>query len=83
MPMKPSRVCNWLDDIITPSGNALTKSQFCVSVMDWLGTIGDRIDTRPAPSKIDAITPLSMSTIVEGVGGLQEMGDYLRKFIPV
>ena len=44
--------------------------------------IVDRLGTRPAPSKIDAITQLSRSNTVEEVRVLLGMIGYLRQFVP-
>jgi hypothetical protein len=33
----------------------LPKSEFCFSVVEWLGMVIDRSGVRPAPSKIEAI----------------------------
>ena len=49
---------------------------------EWLGMTIDCHGTRPAPSKIDAITQLSRPTTVEDVRVLQGMNGYLRQFIP-
>ena len=58
------------------------KSDFCFSVVEWLGMIIDCFDLRPAPSKIEAITQLSQSSTVEDVRVLLEIAGYLRKFVP-
>ena len=60
----------------------LPKSEFCFSVVEWLGMIIDRFGIRPAPSKIEAITQLSQSLAVEEVRMLLGIDDYLRKFVP-
>ena len=44
--------------------------------------IVDRLGTRPAPNKIDAITQLSRPNTVEGVRVLLGMTRYLRQFVP-
>ena len=43
--------------------------------------IVDRLGTRPAPSKIDAITQLSRPNTVEEVQVLLGMTGYLRQFV--
>ena len=50
--------------------------------MELVGTIVDRLDTRPAPSKIDAITQLSRPNTVEEVRVLLGMTGYSRQFVP-
>ena len=55
---------------------------FCQSVMEFVGVIVDRLGTRPAPSKIDAITQLSRPNTVEEVRVLLGMTGYLRQFVP-
>ena len=60
----------------------LPKSEFCFSVVKWLGMAIDRFGITPAPSKIEAITQLSQPSAVEEVRGLLEMAGYLRKFVP-
>ena len=60
-----------------------SKSHFCHSVMEFVGIlIVDRLGTRPAPSKIDAITQLSRPNTVEEVRVLLGMTGYLRQFLP-
>ena len=44
--------------------------------------IVDRLGTRPAPSKIDAITQLSRPNTMEQVRVLLRMTEYLRHFVP-
>ena len=60
----------------------LPKSEFCFSVVEWLGVIIDRFGIRPAPSKTEAITQLSQPSTVEDVRELSGMTGYLRKFVP-
>ena len=60
----------------------LPKSEFCFSVVEWLGMVIDRFGVRPAPSKIEAITQLSQPSTVEEVRVLLGMAGYLRKFVP-
>ena len=60
----------------------LPKSEFCFSVVEWLGMFIDRFGVRPAPSKIEAITQLSRPSTVEEVRVLLGMAGYLRKFVP-
>ena len=59
----------------------LPKLEFCFSVVEWLGMIIDRFGIRPAPSKIEAITPLSQPSTLEKVRVLLGMAVYLRKFV--
>ena len=98
IPVKMKGVRNWLDDIIIPTATLLRKlfdliragrlsvdlqkSAFCFPVVEWLGMTIDCHGTRPEPSKIDAITPLSRPTTVEDVRVLLDMSGYLRQFIP-
>ena len=60
----------------------LQKSEFCFPMVEWLGMIIECHGTRPAPSKIDAITQLSRPTTVEDIRVPQGMSGYLRQFIP-
>ena len=60
----------------------LPKSEFCFSVVEWLGMVIDGFGIRPAPSKIEAITQLSQPSTVEEVRVLLGMAGYLRKFVP-
>ena len=60
----------------------LPKSEFCFSVVEWLGMIIDRFGIRPASSKIEAITQLSQPSTVEEARVLLGMASYLRKFVP-
>ena len=60
----------------------LQKSHFCLSFMEFVGMIVDRLGTRPAPSKIDATTQLSRPNTVEEVRVLLGMTGYLRRFVP-
>ena len=60
----------------------LPKSEFCFSVVEWLGMVIDRFGVRPAPSKIEAITQPSQPSTVEEVRVLSGMAGYLRKFVP-
>ena len=60
----------------------LHKSHFCQSVMEFVSMIVDRLGTRPAPSKIDAITQLSRLNTVEEVQVLLGMTGYSRQFVP-
>ena len=60
----------------------LQKSHFCQSVMEFVMMIVDRLGTRPAPSKIDAIPQLSRPNTVEEVRVLLGMTGYLRQFVP-
>ena len=59
----------------------LPKSEFCFSVVEWLGMIIDRFGIRPSPSKTEAITHLSQLSTVEEVRILLGMDGYLRKFV--
>ena len=45
----------------------LPISEFCFSVIEWLGMIIDRFGIRPAPSKIEATTQLSQPSMAEEV----------------
>ena len=60
----------------------LQKSHLCQSVIEFVGMIVNRLGTRPAPSKIDAITQLSRPNTVEEVGVLLGMTGYLRQLVP-
>ena len=60
----------------------LPKSEFCFSVVEWLGMVIDHFGVRPAPSKIKAITQLSQPSTVKEVRVLLGMAGYLRNFVP-
>ena len=60
----------------------LSKSEFCFSLVEWLGMIIERFGIRPAPSKIEATTQLSQPSMVEEVRVLLGMAGYFRKFVP-
>ena len=60
----------------------LPKSDFCFSVVSWLGMIMNRFGIRPALCKIEAITQLSQPSAVEEVRVLLGMAGYVRKFGP-
>ena len=64
------------------SVNLLPKSEFCFSVVEWLGMIIERFGIRPAPSKIEAITQLSQPSTTEEVRVLLGKAAYLRNFVP-
>ena len=50
--------------------------------MQFVGMIVNRLGTRAAPSKVDAITQLSRPNTVEEVRVLLGMTEYLRQFVP-
>ena len=60
----------------------LPQSEFCFSVVEWLGMIIDRSGIRPTPSKIETITQLPQPSTLEEVRVLLGMTVYLRKFVP-
>ena len=60
----------------------LPKSEFCFSVVEWLGMVIDHFGIKPAPSKIKAFMQLFQPSTVEEVRILLGVAGYFRKFVP-